>query len=920
MKLRREQVLLLVTAALVAFLGWSNRERARRAPSSKSAEPPELERFAVPDATLALPAAARAARRGGARDLFTPPRDTEPLLPLALERPPSLSLPALAPVPWPGLEARVMGALLRAPSGGEAKTESVPELFSGPEDVEALVEQTEADGATSSKPGSPSKPSAAVALTADERLARMEGYRKVYDWVRLGAGDPLFGRITNADRFRLSRRPKEPIQFVEVLPETGLERLPGQAPTAFERERVVEFGFAATPANWIAAKRSELDDPLPPTQLGAALDLGERCLELRLEADNALAVAAEVFALAGASSDGQLSPTARLGLAHVHEAAFRFDAAFREYTALRDKFPVDAEVRSALGALEARFHLFDSAEANLREAAKLARANWRVQLALGQFLLARGRAREALEPLGLAFAAEPGAAGDKRVRAQIRCALGRAAFAVGQLDDARVHFERALQADESYALAHAGRAAVELVAAGTGNRRASPGGTELDSGLAELAYNEALLALRAGQWVAARDGLRKALELEPLEAARALGALSYLASVTGWGEEALRLGEEAREADPTDAWIHYHLGRLDLERGELSSAAACLRAALAAQADFPDALALLAELALQQRDGEAAERYYERALLFEPQRAELHARRGWNALERGNAAAAEESLRAALASEPDSPLARAGLAWLAYARGDSAKAINALAELEDQRRNLPENEPYRAWCKRQIARIQDHESKVLWRDAFERRELKREWEVEEGAGPLVQIADGIVRLQGQFSQNGAARLLRSYEPGDFVAIEASITIDPSNNSMVGLFLSKERRRSAGSKEVNAFVAVARRKDGALAVATMDKAAAEIPWVDVPPPSDGSWWPSGRAVRLRIEKQGEGNEARGRIFVDGVPVAEGFRLSSLSAPNMKLLVGVFAEGQTGLPCRVTVDDVEIVFRQPTKPPR
>ena len=54
-----------------------------------------------------------------------------------------------------------------------------------------------------------------------------------------------------------------------------------------------------------------------------------RCFGWRLEAREALDVAAEMFRLAEAYADGDAGP--RLGLARCHEAAFRFEEAFQVY-------------------------------------------------------------------------------------------------------------------------------------------------------------------------------------------------------------------------------------------------------------------------------------------------------------------------------------------------------------------------------------------------------------------------------------------------------------------------------------------------------------------------------------------------------------------------------------------------------------
>jgi hypothetical protein len=97
---------------------------------------------------------------------------------------------------------------------------------------------------------------------------------------------------------------------------------------------------------------------------------------------------------------------------------------------------------------------------------------------------------------------------------------------------------------------------------------------------------------------------------------------------------------------------------------------------------------------------------------------------------------------------------------------------------------------------------------------------------------------------------------------------------------------------------------------------MDVAQADPEWTDIPPlPGEGGWWPAGRPVRVRIERVGEGSEATARVFIGGLPVREGIELRRLSSSSSELKLGVFVEGQTGLPAHVLVDEVEMIYRIP-----
>ena len=211
-----------------------------------------------------------------------------------------------------------------------------------------------------------------------------------------------------------------------------------------------------------------------------------------------------------------------------------------------------------------------------------------------------------------------------------------------------------------------------------------------------------------------------------------------------------------------------------------------------------------------------------------------------------------------------------------------------------------------------MKRIADHEEKEVWSDRYERRQLKNGWSTEEAAGPEVFLDGGQLVVRGTFKQNGITRFWRELAAPDFVSIEMDVTVAAENNARVGVFVALERRRGAGVIEQRGLVSAAREKNGSLAVVMMDTARSDLPWEDVPD-VDVPWWPAGRAVRIRLERVGEGSDAFGRISVDGIVVRDGFPVRRLSTSSGHLKLGLFVEGQTGLPADVVVDDVEMVYR-------
>jgi tetratricopeptide (TPR) repeat protein len=911
LEMRKEQVVLAGTVVILGLMVWqsgpsdggSTRSRRRRTSSSSDAGEAQFINHPAPDTRLAT-AEGRAGSSG--RDIFAPPRDTRPLPPLALVSPPMPLATGLRPPPEPALAPASFGRFLRA----DPTPNPVAGLF-------AMAEEEDAGGLVAVDPGgaqstldllkglAPSDDQ----LTPEQRAAQVEGWKKLHDWIRLNESDPLFGQIRNDGRYELARRPDEALIFVEVNPNTGEELFPGQDPVPYARERVLDFGLADTASNFIQIRRRELAREITPSVYADVLHFARDCVARRLEAREALRVAEEMFTLA--SEFDHEDPIPQIGLARCYEAGFQFEKAYDTYLALLERFEHRAEVHVGLGLLEARMRLFDSAEARLREAERTARGSYIVQWALGRFLSGRERWDEAAGHLREAQRFEPKEPDATGIRSQIRTDLGAALMAMGEVEEALSFFDRALQADETNQRALAGRmGALSLGAGGNGGGEA-PGDPGGDAGF-ELLVARALAELDAGNAEAARDGLLRAAETDPLRAHIAWRALSWLAEVTGYPEEAFNWIEEAHRANPTDAWTLYQRGRLLAARDDAEGARDALKGALDQELFFVDVLVEAGRLAFASARHENAELFYERSLSLDDRRAEVHALRGINLLALNDPRRADESFAAALELDSAQPLALVGRAWVSYRSGDSERAITQFAELNDRRRSLPEEDAYRVFAKEQMARIADHGEKELWSDRFERRRLMKGWDTEEAAGPEVFLEEGQMVVRGTFKKNGETRVFRELAAPDFVSIEMSVTVAADNNAKVGVFVAKERRRGGGQVDIQGNVSAAREKSGGFALLTMDTAQADPQWQDVPD-VETPWWPAGRPVRVRIEKIGEGSDAFGRISVDGILVREGFEVRRLATSSSKLKVGLFVEGQTGLPANVVVDDVEMVYR-------
>lgn len=916
MNVRKEPLVLFATVVVVGLLVWPTLAQKSAGPKARKTTKLEVEKQGALAVDVALPAARDLGRFS--RDLFVQPRDTQPLPPLDLAVLPMGPLTALRPPPAPAPRTSLFHKFLHA----DPTPTAVPNLFvtgTAAEDAMALEDpELEAPAAGDDPLTALKGANASVkdeALTPEQREAQMASWKKLYDWIRLDDGAPRFGLIRNEDRFGLRQRTAEKVLFIEVDPATGQEKFKGQEPIPYERARVTELQFAGTVSNHIQEQRQAIGKTITPGQYTAVMEFANWCVSMRSQASEALEVAEEMFRLA--QSVAVDDPAPRLGVARCYEAGFEFEKAFEEYQSLlAGAFAHRPEVHVRLAQLESRFRLFDSAEARLREAARIGRTSWEVQWALGRFLYERGRYDEALEHLELAHKFEPGVE-EKEARVGIRLDLAAARTAIGKLGDAEgalAMFDQVLQVDSGEQRGLAGKLATSLL---EGKPAPSVGAIAQDQVGFELLIDRALADLAKKDYVAARDQLVAAAEADPLRADVAWRALSWLAEITGYPGEALRWIEQAYEADPTDPYTLYQRGRLLLARDDPEGAERDFKAALDREAAFVDVLVALADLNWRRGNNELAERYFDRALLIDESPASVHARRGVNFLGMHDAARAEQSFKRALALDGNQPAARAGIAWCSYVRGDAPKAIEQLAGLDDARRALPDEDPWRKFARGEIKRIEDHLHKELWSDRFERRQLGNSWSVEESSGPTFSLVDGQLVMQGTFNTSGGrARAYQTEHSADFISLEADVNVDPSSTVRVGMYVAKEKVVRGGDSQVQSQISVERHRDGNLELLLMDKAVAEPDRTPVAAVGGVPWWPAGKAVRLRIERYGEGSDAKGRISVDGIPVAEGFPMRSMASAG-DLRVGVFAVGDNGLPVKVWIDNVEVVRKVASK---
>tara|TARA_R110002096_G_scaffold24453_11_gene77124 strand:+ start:18987 stop:21719 length:2733 start_codon:yes stop_codon:yes gene_type:complete len=910
MALRQEQIVFGCAALLLGYMAYSGSSDSGRKPGLGTTTEPEFTSYPAPNTGIALPG--ERLDMSGMRDLFTPPRDTVALPPLDLERPPFELLPVLAPPALWGPAAGHLEVLRREPS-----TVDVPGLFED-EVLTGGLDDTEFD---EDPIGDPNVGLDISLLSPQERKAIIEGYQKLYDWVELD-GNVIWGTIRNSDRYRITERLDEPLRFLLIDPQTGMEQFPGQPPIEYARERVRKIHFARTAVNEVELGNLTFSGTLSSSDLDRAIAFAQRCIEVRHEAPQALDMAEAVLKRAAeiyAVNSKKLDVAPQLVLARVYEMGFRFEDAFDLYTSLLQEQgqDINPEVWSRLGALQTRFRMFDRAEESHAQALALAPGSWLVRWSFGRFLLERGRFEEAITHLTAAEAREPSLPESQPFRVGIRRDLGWALLSIGRLNDAHRAFQRAVNADPTDENAVSGLLSTARMlgdASALSDARTAVDTLQGESSGAsfELLLALGLDAIEEGDWIAARRNLAEATTADPFRAHLALRARSALADRTGNTDVALNAIEAAYQVDPTDPWVLLQRGRLLFQRDDLEAAETNLRSALNHELDFVEALVGMAVLMEARGDAASAERYWQRAASLEDDQANVHARRGWNLLDLRDVEGASEAFRTGLRTQPGLPAAQGGLAWCYYLRDDAEEAITLLGELAE--RQTDATSPIRIWAETQIVRIQDHQEKEVWLERFDRAPgivIGNGWQMQEGYGPEVNLEEQAAHIRGRFTESGRVRLWREEPVDAFLRFEADVTISGDTKARVGIFVSREQQQRIGDSRVLASVSLSRNRDGDVQQRLQRQAGLEAEYENL----FTSVWPTGQPMRVAIAKRGTGSDTLIDLYVDDLPVLEGIPMPRMGASTQNLRFGLFVDGDTGRSCNVSLDDVRVVRRRP-----
>jgi len=894
-ELRREPVLFILTAAVVGWCGWSlysDSASPIRKPTLKKGggEVPDLR---VPDLTK-MPVPARPDLR---RDLYGEPKDTRPLPKLeigaGLPLPEPGAYPWVAPPPVPGPVPSVWHRFLRTSAKVEAFDFAAAPTDDGNVGGEAAAAAPPANvGPDSAAPAGAPAAAPQTGPTADELERR-------YDHLVPREGLEMWGKVKNQNKYDLKEDEAILFQQYDVKNDK-----PFGAPYTVERAKLLRVTLAKTVRNQLEQRKRKVR--WVAGNEGQIREFAMQCLEWGNEEPAAFAEAERQLrkALELAPSD----PANSLGLGQLLESTFRYEEAWKLYRDMTDgAFKASADAWVALASLESRLHLMADAQTHLEKAASLEPQNYRPKLVLGEFYLSGGRPERALETLEAAMRFEPQGAEGVPMRARIRRRLAEAQLALGQLDAAAETFtkSRTVAADDPGAtvglaavalLRHKAKDAVAL--AGEQIARKPTAGAYVTRGLAQI---------ELGDFLAAKNDLEAAVGLDPVRDVRPLSALAYLYLRTGHVDDAVTSLEKALLNDPGDAYARYLMGRIQRDRGQ-ASAAESLQRASSVDLGFVDALVELGLLRTTQELTELAdaERYFTKAVEGDGASAEIHGRHGLAQLQANQVRRARESFSSGLKVDKDHQLCKLGLAICDYLEDNGMGARKGLRDVADRKGALAD------YALDAIERIETHEKKEEWTDAFERQSLRAEWNATALQGMRATVQGGEVILEGDYPSSGEASVTRDLPAAHFRILEMDLRVPVGgaskvpNQADVSFFVKRVETRQG--RQITSFeVGILRERTGAVKLRYKDANDDASPNIELPVS-----WPEGATLHLRIERDDQDNAPMGRILVNGEVVRADLKFPRGASGQFTL--GVSAASDTGRSASVAFDNVRIVRKR------
>ncbi len=855
MSLNREQGLcvgvFVVCGALVASW-WSNAYKPVIVPRSKKLAIPAAP--AVND--VQIPRADEGRFDPLDRDFFVPPRDWNPLQPLALELHPLPPIPAVGPLLFPGpapansrserqpaILPAVVDALAKlagadipidgeagstsGAEGGDPKgttsgsgggsgggTESVPNGAGNGGAGSQPTSTAAAQAPAPAKPAPQASPKDLSVAKDDPKTGKPvvddQAAARRFDWISYKGEKRWYGRILNKDRTALIDDTTIPIDFEQVDPITGKSFGRNSIP----RDRLTNggehrfgFDFANTAANRVLLRKyAALKEKSSATGfLAAARD----CLSWRDEdAKAALAGANELIDRALAIDAGNVD--AWVAKAEIRELAYDTEGEFKVLDEAKDKGVDDARLKARRARLFRKLGLLESASTLLEGAIQQNSLDASSLREYGQLKLAQGDAAGAQQAFDNASRLQV----SPEMRQQLRVDYARALLYGGDIAGAFQSIDPLVKGGMATADAWVLRGVCQFLQGARDKAQSDlKSAIDIDPRNRDAVYDLGVLLGLSGDVKGAMARFAEADELDPLRGFDTECARGILMELGGNLERASTYFEHALQLHPDNPFGTYRMGRLARRNENHEIAAASLAKALLEIGDMIDVLNELGYVALQADIFEDAEKYFSESLRREPDQIPIRVLLAASLVRQNRIAEAKREYEAAAVNSD--PTALCGVAFCAYREGDVEQALDKFAAAKGAAKSDapagaqidPKADPKAApapgsasevylYAETLQKRIDDHRMKEQWVDDFERDQIKNDWNVIESAGPTCAIEKGVVQIKGtqRPGEDSFSEIARPAEGGRHILYESEMRAGPQNGGFYGVRVVLEKGR------------------------------------------------------------------------------------------------------------------------------
>jgi tetratricopeptide (TPR) repeat protein len=829
----------------------------------------------------------------GVRTPYLPPSDIILPPPITLPLPRMIGLPVTMPPPCPAPGFDRLAGLRRklAVVTGEHAGEEPPEEGAVDEAVEEEL-GLETEKATD---------------------IPEEDWPRIYDALTYRSGDKRWGEIKEGKVKRKwgkygIRDDREPFYWIEKNPRTGRPVGAGEV----VRENIVHIEFADTVENFFGLRRRKVQEKEPGRYDGLmALATDLRTGEWRTEEDaqEALGYAVECLREALAVRSDDVEAVLALSACLREHGDWDENLALLEDVASRT---TDGSVLAALGEVYEAFDLHDQAESAYRRglAADVTDSDLRRRLADLRFAL--GDVKEAAK----LYAELTSFGGDDADRIAGHVGTGLVALRRGDLGEALEAAQTAEQglpepSPETLSL----RAAVHYL---KGDRvqaaELAKAALAVDTHDRGAARTLALSLALDDSYAEAREALAAALAADPFLYADACMGLGLVAHLEGKYEDSVEFYERAAAAAPRDPYLQYILGVSYNRDGRLDEALERLTAALCLAPEFTDVLRQLGLLYQARGEWSASVKFLTRAVELEPDDPELRYVLV-SSLIRDESLAKKVRLERARAHvarmnelRMDDPLALNAEGYIIYSL-DPDQGAEARTKFERvMRLRKKDDDPDGTYAKTCFEMILEHESRVIWRDTFEGRELREKWFTHPKSWVLSRAKDGYLELETRRQQEGEDafffQYLKQVERGQLVEITAEFEIAADEDVNVGLTISKRKRSRTGTTSaVQGEITVGRSFQNKMVMRTIHARQKVAQWTpvlaDPKDPESGRDWPDtpGQPVRVTIQRTGDRRRGLFDVYVNDELVIDDLDIGTLGNRGDLLSVGITARGGT-----------------------